>query len=255
MHDTDRTLAELGGGGPVFEPESYDFGEIEGEGGTEGEIEGEFEYDQEFEATAEEFEFETDAGGNLGEVEEMELAAELLGVTNEMELDQFLGKLIRRAAKGVRKLARTPLGNQLGGLLKGAAKKLVPVAGQALGGLVGGPAGAAIGGRVAAAASQALGLELEALSPEDREFEIARGYVRFASDAVKEAVRIPPRTPAAVAARAAVTRAAHRHAPGLVRRRRRGPHGAHYGPPTNGHPPQRGHWVRVAPGKIVLYGL
>src|SRR5215831_17390904 len=47
-----------------------------------------------------EFEFQPEIGGELGmespfsEAEEMELAAELLGISSEEELDHFLGKLI-----------------------------------------------------------------------------------------------------------------------------------------------------------------
>ena len=35
----------------------------------------------------------------LGETDELELATELLAVTNERELDQFLGNLIRKIAR------------------------------------------------------------------------------------------------------------------------------------------------------------
>ncbi len=57
----------------------------------------------------ESFEFETgeDLSGEvespLDEVEEMELAAELLAVSSEEELDQFLGKFFKRAGKAIKK--------------------------------------------------------------------------------------------------------------------------------------------------------
>lgn len=265
MHDIDRTLAETSGGGSVFEPESYDFGELETDGAGEGELAddgpvmageadyGELELQDEGALEGEE---------PLGEVEEMELAAELLAVNDEADFESFLRRLIRGASRGVRALARSPLGDQLGGLLKNAARKLVPVAGRALGGLVGGPAGAALGSQLADVAARNFGLELEAMSQEDQEFELARGYVRFANDAVRQAARLPRHVPPAVAARTAVARAAHRHAPGLLRRYpgRGAYYGASYVVPvvqTNGqhHGRSSGRWVRVAPGRILLYGL
>ncbi|MBM3141233.1 MAG: sigma-54 factor interaction domain-containing protein [Chloroflexi bacterium] len=56
----------------------------------------------------------------------MDLAAELLEVTDEYELDQFLGKLIRRGARAVGKAMRSPVGRSL-------AKQLLPIAGGAVG--------------------------------------------------------------------------------------------------------------------------
>ncbi|MEJ5199355.1 MAG: hypothetical protein WHX53_10565, partial [Anaerolineae bacterium] len=41
------------------------------------------------------------ADSPFSEVEEMELAAQLLEVTDEAELDQFIGKLFRKAAGAV----------------------------------------------------------------------------------------------------------------------------------------------------------
>ena len=93
---------------------------------TQDEFSGELEADS--------FEFETGEGATgefevpLNEVEEMELAAELMAVSSEEELDQFLGKFFKRAWKGIKKVARP-----LGGILKGIAKKALPFVGGALG--------------------------------------------------------------------------------------------------------------------------
>jgi hypothetical protein len=238
MHDTDRTLAEYGGGN-VFEADAYEYtGELEHE---PQEFEGEFEQDGEVFGEA----------GVFNEADEMELASELLEITNEAELDQFLGKLIRKAAGAVKSLSRSPLGKQLGGVLKGVAKKALPIAGSAVGGFFGGPAGSAIGGRLASQASSLFGLELESLSQEDREFETARGFVRFAGDTVRRAANargVPP----SVAARNAVVHAARRHAPGLLRG---GRNVTVVNGNGNGYPQQTGRWVRVAPNKVLLYGI
>jgi len=72
----------------------------------EGEGEGEFEF--EFEGEGEgEFEFE---GELEGEAYEMEMATELLGVSNEQELEQFLGKMFKKVASGVSNFAKSGIG-------------------------------------------------------------------------------------------------------------------------------------------------
>jgi hypothetical protein len=147
----------------------------------------------------------------------MELAAQLLEVADEAELDQFLGDLIKKAGSAIGKVVRSPIGRAIGGALKGVAKKALPIAGGALGGWVGGPLGAKIGSSLAGMAGKALGLELEGLSQEEGEFEAAKQFVRFAGQAVKNALSSPAavQNPLAVA-KAAVTEAARVHAPGLV---------------------------------------
>jgi hypothetical protein len=250
MHDTDRTLAEFESGNADFETDT-EFDETEFEHDSH-EFEGEFdgEFDGEFEL-AEEYEGETE--GVFGEAEEMQLAADLLEVSDEQELDQFLGKLIKRASGVVRKVAKTPVGNQLVGILKGAARKALPIAGTALGGYLGGPMGAQLGGQLATGAGKFFGLELEGMSQEDREFEVARRFVRFAGDATRRALVAPGGMPPRAAVRSGVIGAARRHAPGLLR-----PAGRPRARNGNGRGQQRGNtgrWVRVAPNRIVLYGI
>src|SRR5262245_63375541 len=121
---------------------------------------------------AEQFEFSQagttyGAGEVFGETETLELASELLGVASEAELDRFLGDLIGRAGKAIGKFIRSPEGQAIGGILKGAAKQVLPGIGSAVGGYLGGAKGATLGGDLASAASRAFGLELEGLSNED----------------------------------------------------------------------------------------
>ena len=127
-------------------------------------------------------------------------------VTDEQELDQFLGKLISKVSRTAGSIIRSSAGKALGGILKGAAKKALPIAGPAVGTYFGGPAGGAIGGKLASAAGRIFGLELEGMSGEDQEFEVARRFVRLAASAAQKAA----------AARSAVAAAARRHAPGLL---------------------------------------
>eukprot|EP01034_Spumella_vulgaris_P000030 gene30-41_t len=103
MHDIDRTTLEFGQE-MGYEGEQYEFGQ--------GEWSGE--------------------GGLLSEADEMELANELLSVTNEAELEQFLGNFLRKAASVAGSVIKSPVGQAVGGVLKGVAKKALPLAGGAV---------------------------------------------------------------------------------------------------------------------------
>jgi hypothetical protein len=217
MHDIDRTRLEA---------------EWEVDG-----LDGEAEYEADYEAYEAEFEFESEweyeAEGPFSEAEEMELAAELLEITDEYELDQFIGKLVRRGARAVGRAIKSPTGRAL-------TRKLLPIAGRAVGNLIVPGAGGVVGARLAAGAGRAFGLELEGLTPEDQEFEVARRVVRLAGDAAQKAATAPSSVPPDAAASRAVASAARKHAPGLV------PAGAAAGG-------QQGRWVRKGRA-IVIYG-
>lgn len=224
MHDIDRTQMEYSPELSSFEAENYEFGEQEWSGETYGET-------------------------VLTEAEETELASELLEVTNEAELDRFLGNLLGRAARAVGSAVRSPIGQAVGGVLKGVAKKALPLAGGALGAYVGGPLGAKIGSGLASAAGDALGLEAESLEQEDREFEGAKQFVRLGADTVKQAAAAPAAADPRAAAQNAAIAAATKHAPGLLGAVNAAAHG------TPGHGRGRtGRWMRRG-NKIVLYGV
>lgn len=218
--------------------------EFEGEAGYpdmetgdyEGELEGEWGYEGEL----------GDQEGPFSEEQEIEMAAELLSVSEEAELDQFLGKLIRRAGKAAGSFLRSSTGRALTGLLRKAAKKALPIAGRAVGTYFGGPAGGAIGSRLATAGGRIFGLELEGMSPEDQELQVARRFVRLASDAAAKAAQAPPAALPQQAARSALAAAARVHAPGLLRP------GA--GRVAGWRPHRTGQWVRRG-NKIVLLGV
>lgn len=234
MHNIDRTVGETSFGfGNEYENETFEYGN-ENEFGNET-----------FEFGNETFEFENEYSGEMNESLELELATELLSVTNEQELEQFLGGLFKKAVGGIKSFARSSAGKALGGMLKSVAKKALPVAGAALGNLIAPGIGGAIGGKLAGAAGKAFGLELEGLSPEDREFEVARAYVRFASDAARRTARSSnqnrqPRQ----AARMGMTEAARRYAPGIISS----------GGNSEGAGQRSGRWVRRG-GSIIIYGI
>ena len=186
-----------------------------------------FEFNPEFlgetsgETQGESFEM-NEMSGELHETQEMELAHELLEVSNEEELNMFLGKLIRKAGKGLSNFAKSSVGRAIGGALKAVAKKVIPIAGGALGTFVGGPLGGMVGSKLGSMASNLFELELEGLSPEDREFEVARAYVRFANSAAQRGAamqRQNPGAPAPAVTRQVLANAARQHAPGLLRPR------------------------------------
>ena len=175
--------------------------------------------------------------------QEVALATELLEAHEAGELDRFIGQLLRRAAGSARDFARSDTGRALGGLLKKAAVDALPAIGRGVGGAMG-PQFAGLGERIAKSAGTAFGLELEGLSHEDREFEVAKAFVRFAGAAARRAAQAPPGAPAHAVAKAAVTAAAQRFAPGLLVTLSAG---------SNGRSQNSGTWQRVD-GKIVIFG-
>jgi hypothetical protein len=226
MHDIGRTQLEFGGHGEFGE--LSEFGEL-GELGEFGETEfGEFG--------------ETETP--LSEMQEIELASELLEITSEEELEQFLGGLIGTVGNAIGRFARSDTGQALGGILKSAAKQALPVVGQAVGQWVSPDRGGEWGARAGRAAGDLLGLELEGLSQEDREFETARQFVRFATTAARQALLAPPTVPGQAAATAGAASAARIYAPGLLPRL----------PGRSGKLwPRSGRWMRRG-RSIVLYG-
>jgi hypothetical protein len=77
--------------------------------------------------------------------------------------------------------------------------------------------GTALGGSLAGAAGKMFGLELEGLSPEDQEYEVARQVVKLAGDAVQRAALAPPAGNPVETAKSAVAAAAAQYAPGLLK--------------------------------------
>jgi hypothetical protein len=211
MHDLDRTLR------------TYD---------SEADMELDTEYDELDTEYDQEYEYES---GAISEEEENELAEELLTLSSEAELDQFLGKLFKKIGGVAKKLA--PLGK----LLKPIAKKLLPIAGTAAGAFFGGPIGAKVGGTLGNFATKLFELEadFEYLPPREQQLEAARRFVRLATEAAQqmangpdaaadsEPTSEPVDTPASeeppdddpdAQARTALTSAASVHAPGLAQR-------------------------------------
>ena len=173
-------------------------------------------YEAEFE-TEYENEFETAEFENELEANEYELATQLLGVTNEMEMEQFLGDVFKTIGHAAKSVINSPVGKALGGVLKTAAKTALPMVGSALGNMVLPGIGGALGGQLAGMAGGALGLELEGLSHEDRELEVAQKLVRVARQAANNLVFTPVTVAPEHAARAAFAHAVRQTAPEVLR--------------------------------------
>lgn len=180
----------------------------------------------------------------LSEHQELELAAELLEVTSDAELEAFLGKLVKTATRSIGNFARSPTGKVLGGFLKGVAKKALPIAGAALGNLVVPGVGGMIGGKLGSVASSLFELEMEGMSPEDQEFEVARRFVRFAGAAAQTAAQEAHSGDPKAAASRAMRVAAQQYAPGLLKTPLASPR----------QRPSSGRWVRQG-DRIILLGI
>ncbi|MFL6199945.1 MAG: hypothetical protein ACJ76J_12255 [Thermoanaerobaculia bacterium] len=227
MHDLDRTLRTY-----------------------ESEAGGDWELGEELETF--------DHEGPFPESEEMELAAELLSLESEEELDQFLGKLFKKVG-GVKGIFKS-----LGTVLKPIAKAALPIVGKVAGSFFGGPVGGAIGGKLGTFASKLFEMELEGMDPGQQEMEVARRVVRLAGTAAQNAASAPAAASPMATAKAAVASAAQMHAPGLLRGRfgrRLTGGGSSYGPspyPSLPGNPRRcrqksGAWIRRG-GKVILLG-
>jgi hypothetical protein len=202
----------------------------------------------------------------------MELAAELLSLGSEAELEHFLGKifkgvgnLIKKGVGAVGRFAKkgiSALGKGLKAVgkialpaLKGLAKVGLPMLGKVAGSFFGGPVGAMLGSKLGSLAGNLIGNaeaegELEGLSQEDRQFEIARRYCHFVANSARSLLRRPASRNPERAALVAMTRAL----PTIPRRgttmrattAARGPAGR--ATPVRG----QGSWVRTGPGTVVV---
>lgn len=146
--------------------------------------------------------------GELGSELETELAAELLEINNEQELEQFLGDIV----KSVGSFIKGPVGQAVGGVLKQVAKTALPAVGGALGSFVAPGIGTAIGSQLGSMAGSALG-EYEVAG--EQEFEVAKKVVQLAQAAGQHAASAPPDMPPQAVAEQAVARAAKQIMPGL----------------------------------------
>ena len=194
MHDLDRALQEMESD-ETFESDS--------------------EFDQEFEGY--DGEASADSEAVFDEMEQMEQAAALLEVQDEGELDHFLGGLINKVKRKIGKALPPGVQQALGGALKKVAQTALPKVGAVLGNVAIPGLGGVLGSGLMSNASKLFGLELEGMSYEDQEFEVAKRVVGLTAEATKAATtQTGTGAPPVQVAKDAVVQAAQTHAPGLV---------------------------------------
>ncbi|MCI5131216.1 MAG: hypothetical protein D3904_06760 [Candidatus Electrothrix sp. EH2] len=252
MHDLGHTnAAEYEAGYNEFEFENEELEMNELEAGEFGDSEYEAEYD-EFEYGDGELEGEYEGlemEGIFSEAEEMELANELLNVSSDAELDQFLGKVFKRVVRKVRKFKR--YARPAWKIFRRIGRRVLPYAGAAVGTYFGGPAGAVVGRRLGKFAGSRLEMEFEGMGEEEMEFEVARRLVRTIGATAKDAVKAPTEVKPDVVVKKAATSAVQKFMPYYYGRRSR-----RSSPRTNFRRTRRssGRWVRRG-NSIVILGI
>ena len=152
-------------------------------------------------------------------------AARLLEMTSHSELDALLDGVLSRAAMtagtGLPPATARAVTLAIKRGLRGLGRTVLPVAGRSFDAWVR-PGGGSEGVAATLHVSRLLGLPVEGLSTEDREYEIATAYVRFAHVAARRAFRLARSAPPQVAAERALASARRETFPALRPRVRRG---------------------------------
>jgi hypothetical protein len=145
---------------------------------------------------------------------DIEQASRLLDVTNETQLEAYLRRLIDEVARRSGRALPAKAAQAVLAVVKKTAEQTLPTLAPAFG--RGDGLASRLGSSPVATAARVYGLELEGLSAEDRDFEIARQLVQFAESAAHRAASSPAAAPDAAAVHAAVEGAAREFAPGLL---------------------------------------
>lgn len=194
----------------------------------------------------------------LSQEEEEEWAEELMGVSSDEELEEFLGKLIKKAGRAAGKFIKSPVGKALGGALKKVAKTALPAVGGAIGSFVAPGVGTALGTKLGSMATKLFEMEYEAetMDDDELEFEVARRVVRLSAAAAKNAANARSGANPQTVAKAAVVKAAKTNAPTLAKVIAKTPPNRLVRPTgaiaTSGRG-SAGRWVRRG-NRIVIYG-
>ncbi len=196
------------------------------------------------------------------------LAVELLETTSEEELDMFLGKLVSKAASGLKKFASSSVGKTLISGIKGIAKQALPALAGAAGNFIAPGIGGAIGGKLGSAVAGALEAEEEmfeggvlgslgfeseeeAFEHQDEIVERAKRIIHVAGAAAQRVSAAPAGADLRGVVRGALREAVKRYAPDLIEA----------GPPATSPMERpiesagaRGHWYRRG-DRIILVGV
>ncbi|MDR5757127.1 hypothetical protein [Caballeronia sp. LZ035] len=146
-----------------------------------------------------------------GELEEVELASRFLELPDRSGLERFLRQLdatLRKEGRPVDARVAERLIRHLVDVARSLPLDTASGAGHRRSTAVS-PA------KVHAASESVFGSEFEGLSPEDRDFHVARSFIRLAADSLLQLGKQEPASHPAAAAQLALLKAARRHAPGL----------------------------------------
>lgn len=173
---------------------------------------------------------ELEAGPLLDDSADLALAAELLEAADPVDLRRVLSRAIAGAGVLGARVACSPMGPLLVAELERAMQPILTPQRRLPHGASAKTVSIHLGARM-------FGLELEGLSPEDKEFVLARQLVRLADEAARHAGKARSASPQS--ARAAVHAAARQHAPGLL-------------PHVHLQASAHGRWTRQA-GQLILH--
>ena len=146
----------------------------------------------------------------LSPAQEAQFAAQLLEVSDEEEMDEFLGGIVNtigRAVQGVSGAANSPQGRALIEAVKPLARAALPLVGGAIGSAIAPGIGTQIGSRLGSAASSLFEMEMDEMNEEEQQFEVARRVVRLTSAAAQDVATAPPGAPPQLVGELAVIRA------------------------------------------------
>ncbi|WDZ82900.1 hypothetical protein [Micromonospora cathayae] len=144
--------------------------------------------------------------GILSESQEAELANELLEVSSEEELEEFLGDLFNSAVRGISNFAKSDVGQAVIDGAKTLVKKGLPAVGGALGSFVAPGIGTTIGTRLGTMASGLINELPVEVEPQELDHEVAKRIVQIGAEAARQASRLAPsgEPPTSVASKAIV---------------------------------------------------
>jgi hypothetical protein len=157
----------------------------------------------------------------LSPAQEAEFAAQFMEISNEQEVEQFLGGIVNavgRAVQGIRGAVNSPQGRALIDAVKPLARAALPSVAGAIGGAIVPGVGARVGRTLGTAASALFETETSGLGYEQEQYEIARRLVRLTAAAARDVATAPPGAPPELVGELGVIRAARRHARPLFRR-------------------------------------
>lgn len=194
-------------------------------------------------------ESEWDNGGDvLSEGEAIDLAQELMNVTSEAELEEFLGGLFKKIKRGIRAVGRAALpiaGNFLKRHGASLLKRALPLVGSAVGSIVPG-AGTLAGGALGGALSQLMPGETSYESDYEAKLDLSKRLVQTVANAAAQTAKDPSAAyDASAAAKRALAAQVQATLPPAVRQALR-TGGRHHRRPSSGR------WIRQGNQIIIL---